>query len=151
MFLPEILAANLNKLMAASPRLGTNKKIVAASSGRLSNGKIGRVRLGGTTELGTISELAQVFDLQPWQLLVEGLNPQALPELSNIQLLEQIKHLVGVTTQQPVPSKTLSRVSFVDKPVETLVRETTTEIQQWKATRLDAQRTPVSTKKAHPK
>lgn len=38
----EILAANLNKLMKATPRLETNLKIVQVSCGRLSNGNIGR-------------------------------------------------------------------------------------------------------------
>lgn len=90
----EILAANLNKLMKATPRLETNLKIVQVSCGRLSNGKIGRVRLGGKTDIETIGEIAEVFGLQPWQLLVEDINPAAPPALADEKLLDQIKRLV---------------------------------------------------------
>lgn len=95
----EILADNLNKLMKATPRLETNLKIVEASGGRLSNGKIGRVRLGGKTDIETIGEIAKVFGLQPWQLLVEGINPKAPPALADEKFLNQIKQLVSAPAQ----------------------------------------------------
>ncbi|HQR98127.1 MULTISPECIES: hypothetical protein [unclassified Polaromonas] len=95
----EILAANLNKLMKATPRLETNLKIVQVSCGRLSNGKIGRVRLGGKTDIETIGEIAEVFGLQPWQLLVEDLNPASPPVIADMRLIDQIKQLVSAPHQ----------------------------------------------------
>lgn len=95
MELREILADNLKALMAAKPALDTLKKIVAASGGRLSNGKLDRVRRAASdTDIGTLFDLAQVFDIQPWQLLVENLDPFSLPTLSDEPLLDRIKALV---------------------------------------------------------
>jgi len=91
----EILANNLRALMAAAPGLDTVQKIVKQSDGRLSNGKVDRIRRNASvTDINTLNELAAVFGLKPWQLLIEGLNPAALPTLSNAQLLAQIKDLV---------------------------------------------------------
>lgn len=109
----EILASNLNKLMKATPRLETNLKIVQASDGRLSNGKIGRVRLGGKTDIETIGEIAEVFGLQPWQLLVEDINPAAPPALADEKLLDQIKRLV-LAPPQVLQNDTL-RTTLVDR------------------------------------
>lgn len=92
----EILADNLNRLMQARPHLATNLKIVAQSGGRLSNGKLGRIRLGGKTDIETIGELAEVFEVEPWQLLVEDLDPKALPQLTTTPLVEQIRKLVSI-------------------------------------------------------
>jgi hypothetical protein len=70
----DILSKNLKTLMAAEPRLDTLKKIVEASRGLLSNGKLDRVRRAASaTDIDTMEELAEVFGVQPWQLLVETL------------------------------------------------------------------------------
>lgn len=91
----EILADNLRALMAAAPGLDTVQKIVKQSDGRLSNGKVDRIRRNASvTDINTLNELAKVFGVKPWQLLIEGLNPHALPTLSSTQLLAQIKDLV---------------------------------------------------------
>jgi transcriptional regulator with XRE-family HTH domain len=80
--------------MRARPDLDLLPKIVAASDKRLSNGTLDRIRRGASaTDIDTLEELAATFGVEPWQLLVEGLNPQAL------QVLQQVKVLV--TAQYP--------------------------------------------------
>ena len=66
-----ILAANLKALMASEPRLDTLKKITAASAGRLSNGKLDRIRrAAGGVGVDTLEELGTVFSIEPWKLLM---------------------------------------------------------------------------------
>lgn len=106
----EILAANLRTLMAAYPGLDTVQKIVKKSEGRLSNGKVDRVRRNASvTDINTLYELANVFGVKPWQLLIEGLNPRALPTLSNAQLLAQIKDLVAQSVAAPSQTEKTDR------------------------------------------
>ena len=88
--------------MQANLSLSTNLKIVAASYGRLSNGTLGRVRLGGKTDIETVGVIAETFGLAPWQLLVEGLNPKSLPSLADNAVLDQIKQLLSDTSQVTV-------------------------------------------------
>lgn len=85
----QILSENLKALMKARPDLDLLPKIVAASDKRLSNGTLDRIRRGASaTDIDTLEELATTFGIEPWQLLIEGLNPQAL------HVLQQIKALV---------------------------------------------------------
>jgi hypothetical protein len=91
----QVLSANLQALMAARSDRNTIKKVADAVSG-LSNGKVGRIYAGThTTDIDTLQSLAEAFDLEPWQLMVEGLNPEQVPSLSTTPLLEQIKSLVS--------------------------------------------------------
>lgn len=77
--------------MAAKPGLETIKKIVVATDGRLSNGKLDRIRRAdATTDIDALYEIATIFDLQPWQLLVENLDPSAPPTLNDAKVLSQI-------------------------------------------------------------
>lgn len=56
--------------MASREDLDTLKKIVLASGGRLSNGKLGRVHNGSAaTGVDTLEEIAYTFGVEPWQLL----------------------------------------------------------------------------------
>ena len=106
----EILAANLRALMAEKPGLDTIKKIVTATNGRLSNGKLDRVRRGiAATDLDTLEELAALFEVAPWHLLVENLKPSALPILGNVELLAQIKDLMRQT------DKNLSQIAKTEE------------------------------------
>lgn len=77
-----MLAANINALMAARPRLDTVKKVHAA--GGPSTGTVDRIR---RAEIGTsvdqLDQFAAVFELEPWQLLVPGLQPNNPPILQN--------------------------------------------------------------------
>jgi hypothetical protein len=73
----EILAANLKTLMGASRRLGTLPEIAAASKGALSNGTLDRIRRAeSATSVDYVGALADVFGLEPWQLLVPGLRAE---------------------------------------------------------------------------
>jgi hypothetical protein len=95
----DVLAENLKALMSAqrNSHLNTLKKITAATDGALSNGKLDRIRRGAAaTDLDSLDLLAKLFKVEPWQLLVAGLNADALPTLSNADLLRQIRALVSV-------------------------------------------------------
>jgi hypothetical protein len=102
-----LLSANLKALMAANEaKLGTIKKVAEASG--LSNGKVGRIYAAShTTDIDALSHLAEAFGLEPWQLMVSGLNPNALPNLSTTPVLEQIRSLVAAQTALPEPDATV--------------------------------------------
>jgi len=86
-----VLANNLKALMKR-PSLNTLPKITKASDGRLSNGKLDRVRrAAAATDVDTLEQLAEVFGLQPWQLLqddlgasVPDLAPQVVPSAGEL-------------------------------------------------------------------
>lgn len=99
----EVLSANMRALMAARPELGTIKKVADASGTALSNGKVGRIYAAShTTDIDTLQSLADVFGLEPWQLLVESLNPHALPRLADETVLHQILDAVSRRETTPV-------------------------------------------------
>ena len=76
----DILAANLKALMAAHPRLNTLTKITAA--GGPPNGVLDRIRRADSAcRIDSLTQLARVFGLEPWQILVPGLDPHRLPQL----------------------------------------------------------------------
>jgi hypothetical protein len=92
----EVLSQNVRALMSANPDLGTIKKVADASGSALSNGKVGRICAAShTTDIDTLQHLADLFGLEPWQLLVESLNPQALPRLADATVLNQILDAVS--------------------------------------------------------
>lgn len=97
----DILGANVRALMAANKRLDTIKKVSVESGGVLSNGKVGRITAAShVTDVDAIGELARVFGVEPWQLLVPGLDPGSLPMLASPALLEQIRDLVRISPNQ---------------------------------------------------
>lgn len=74
MGIKDVLAANLKALMREHPRLERLPDITAASNGRLSNGKLDRIRrAAAATDVDTLEELAGVFGLEAWQLLSPSL------------------------------------------------------------------------------
>lgn len=96
-----ILSKNLRTLIQQAreddPRLGAIRKVAAESGGKLTNGTVGRIAAGThVTDIDTLADLAEVFGLQPWQLLVENLNPKALPRLADAEFLLQIKQIADV-------------------------------------------------------
>jgi hypothetical protein len=116
----EILKANLRALMKESDRfahLSTVKKIVAASGGKLTNGTVGRMTSGShTTDIDKLGELAAVFGMSPWQLLVEDLNPKALPVLASAEFLTQIKAVVdSAAADQSADAKRRFEAGLVKK------------------------------------
>ena len=73
--LRETLADNLNRLISQSTDLTTTKK-VAKKSG-LGNGTIGRLRNAQTgLTLDKLEKLARAFEVEPWQLLAPGFEPE---------------------------------------------------------------------------
>ena len=109
MDLRKTLATNVNTLMKAR-HMKNNLDLVSASETRLSNGKIGRIRAAShTTDVDSLEELAKTLHVAPWQLLVPGLNPSALPTLSNASLLSEIKELFRQNNQSSKLVKTLEQ------------------------------------------
>jgi hypothetical protein len=95
----DILSKNVRALIEdareSKPELGTIKKVAEVSGGRLTNGTVGRMATGESpVNIDAVGDLARVFGLEPWQLLVENLNPKALPRLADSSLLSQIKAMV---------------------------------------------------------
>jgi hypothetical protein len=75
-----IVAENLRALMAAHPDLDTLEKVTARGGG--SNGTLDRMRRGASScRLDAIADVARVFCIEPWQLLVPRLDPHNLPHL----------------------------------------------------------------------
>ena len=78
----EILAANLNALMRSRPDLDTSLKLAKAAG--VGNGTIGRIRNGEVAcGIDTVSAIAEKFGLEPWQLLVQDLEPGNPPVLKH--------------------------------------------------------------------
>ena len=75
-----IVAENLRALMAAHADLDTLEKITARGGG--SNGTLDRMRRGASScRLDALADVAKVFRLEPWHLLVPRLDPLILPRL----------------------------------------------------------------------
>lgn len=94
----DIVAKNINALMASDRHrevLGVPRQVVAASNKEVSNGTLGRVRNAENgTRLDTLDALAKTFDVEPWQLLVPGFDPEALPQLAHASLLREIRSML---------------------------------------------------------
>ncbi len=77
----EVLAENLNRLMDASRDLRTVKQLSARSG--VSTGTIDRIRRHEVAAgIDNVGQLAQAFDLEPWQLMVPDLEPTNAPMLA---------------------------------------------------------------------
>lgn len=75
----DILAANFRKLMEASPSLSTFPAITKAGGG--ANGTLDRIRRRESgASVDTMGELAAVFGLQAWQMLVPSLEARTGPD-----------------------------------------------------------------------
>lgn len=101
----DILSKNVRALIEdareSRPELGTIKKVADISGGHLTNGTVGRMATGESpVNIDAVGDLARVFGLEPWQLLVENLNPKALPRLADSSLLSQIKAMVDSAKAQ---------------------------------------------------
>jgi hypothetical protein len=75
-----VLAVNLGRLMEAHPDLSTDTKLGART--KLGQRTIYRMLRAQTSpRLESLQAVARQFDLQPWQLLVPGLDPKNPPVL----------------------------------------------------------------------
>lgn len=81
--LRRVLAVNVRNLMAAKPGLHSIRAVWTTSQdmgGSLTNGTVERIKNGDSaTDVDKLEDLAQVFGLEPWQLLVENLDPAKVP------------------------------------------------------------------------
>jgi hypothetical protein len=97
---PKILAANLRALMKARPDLSSNMKLEAASRGAVKKSTVQRVlKAEVACDLRTLANISRVFDLEPWQLLIQGFNPADPPVLrkpsdSEIAFYEKLQALI---------------------------------------------------------
>lgn len=92
-----IVADNLKRLMAAHPALDTIKKITEA--GGPPNGVVDRIRREEVAcKIDTLAQLARVFGLQAWQLLVPDLDPVRPPqlEMGPEKAAELAEHLAAI-------------------------------------------------------
>ena len=81
----EVLAANLDKLMAAAKSPAKSQLGLAKKSG-IAQATIGRILRGEThAGLDTIDAIAKVYGIAAWQLILPGLdpgNPQVIRSMS---------------------------------------------------------------------
>jgi DNA-binding Xre family transcriptional regulator len=78
--LQETLGKNLAALMRRTPALSSPKKLAARIG--TSKSTVERIREGAVAcQLDTLQAIAKAFELQPWQLLVPGLDPSNAPML----------------------------------------------------------------------
>lgn len=83
----DVLAANLNRLMATYPSLDSNPKL--AKKAKLGVGTIARTRnADAACSLDTLDKLAGCFELQSWQMLVPDLDPKSPPVLRSLSQAE---------------------------------------------------------------
>ncbi len=89
----DILAKNIRVLMQSKPeKWGTLEKLVKANGG--TNGTLGRMRAGVVDcKLSSLADLARVFEMKPWQLLVPNLDPKNPPTISRSMDLQQVNEL----------------------------------------------------------
>lgn len=84
----ELLGTNLQALMTAHADLSSNPKLAAKT--KLGTGTISRLRNGEVdANLDTLQRLAKAFNVEPWQLLVPGIDPGNLPTLQPISEQER--------------------------------------------------------------
>lgn len=112
-----VLARNLEVIMAKVPALGSQPKI--AGKGKLAPSSVGRAfRAEVAVNIDSLEGLAEAANLEPWQMLVPGLDPLNPPKLegsgSERELLEKIRNIVAhkpvEIVQPPEPvSSTLPR------------------------------------------
>lgn len=79
--LPAIVAANIKAVL--EHRLGGPARVTDVINLGLANGTAQRL-LAGETSLGVnlLQRVAEKLGVQPWQLLIEGLDPKSLPGLA---------------------------------------------------------------------
>lgn len=85
-FVRQIIGANLKALMKNHPHLDSQMKIQTKTKGRVSQRTVGRILEGSVSvTVDNLAELADIFGLQPWQMLLPNLdpkNPQLVPAIT---------------------------------------------------------------------
>lgn len=84
----QVLAANLNALMASDESLNTVEKLAGRS--KVGTGTIDRLRRAeASARLYTLAAIADAFKVEPWQMLVPGFMPNNPPILQPVSEAEQ--------------------------------------------------------------
>lgn len=84
----EILAKNVKALLAN--KHGPSTQTDLASRSGVAQATIGRIlRADSGARIGTVAQIAKVYGLQAWQLLVDGFNPGNPPVLRPLSATEQ--------------------------------------------------------------
>lgn len=82
----KVIAANLRALMQSHVDLNTQMKIQERTNKRVSQRTVGRILEGSVSvTVDNLADLAHIFGLQPWQMLLPNLdptNPQIVPALT---------------------------------------------------------------------
>lgn len=95
-----VLARNLATVMENVPALGSQSKIAEkAKIGQTTVGRIARTEVSATID--NIEALARAIHVQPWQLLVPGLNPVAPPTLGNALPTDEMNALLTLRSAIP--------------------------------------------------
>ena len=82
-----VLAANLSALKVASADLDSQGKIGARAG--INQRTVGRIlNMEHEPTVGQLGKLAAIFGLEPWKLLVPGLNPKRHPRLADAEMLK---------------------------------------------------------------
>lgn len=99
----QIAADNLARLMHARQELGTLEKLEPKAG--VGKSTIGRLKNGDVSVgVATLEGVARAFKLEPWQMLVENLDPLAPPILrtSEIALSEAERKLIDLYRASPM-------------------------------------------------
>lgn len=79
-----VLSENLERLIAAHPELNTQPKL--AKEAKIDQKTVYRiVTKQNEPSLDKLEKLAKALGVEPWQLLVPGLQPAALPVLAEVE------------------------------------------------------------------
>lgn len=77
----QILGENVRALM--QKRFGKINVTRLAQAPGMSVGVAGRIKDGGVVQTNKLADAAAALGVEPWQLLVPGLDPDSLPRLAN--------------------------------------------------------------------
>lgn len=84
-----VFSDNLDRLMQHKPGTNSNQKVAALTYGKVSYKTVERiVKREHEPTLATAEAIAKVFGLQPWQMLVPGLEPGERPALQRAKAVE---------------------------------------------------------------
>ena len=120
----DVLKTNLNALMASpqhKPALGLPRQVVAI--GKVTNGTLGRVRNAENgTRLDTLDGIAETFGCEPWQLLVPGMDPAAMPKLVTPGLIAELKSIMSPPAPPPTNVLATQDPTVLVKPIRKIPR-----------------------------
>lgn len=101
-----ILADNLQRNIGPGRRFATILELESKS--KVGKSTIDRIRKGETSAgIENLEAIAHAFGLQPWQLLISGLDPNNPPRLRGEDLDNRTREMIGLFEQLDVGQKDL--------------------------------------------